>query len=92
MRGFTTRTVKFEVVECKKTRTIKCFNPVCGKKMKRTRGFSQTLNPFNKGADGQPKTYSQIWAEVQAAAEKWQAEADASMELCIHCHNLQHPK
>lgn len=83
MRGFTTRTVTFEKVECKGVRTIKC--PCCGKKMKRTKVFMQTLNPFNKGKDGQPKPYTQIWAEVKASAEAWEAKASESQELCRAC-------
>jgi len=45
-----------------------------GKKKQQTRTFMQTLNPWNKDADGNPKSREQIWKELQAEADKWMAE------------------
>lgn len=42
-----------------------------GKKRQETRKFYQTVNPYNKGADGMPKSREQIYAEVQAERNAW---------------------
>ncbi len=47
----------------------------CGKTAERTQVFQQTLNPFNKDADGAVKTSAQIRSEVNAQALAWQQGA-----------------
>lgn len=42
-----------------------------GKKRQETRKFSQTLNPFNKRADGEPKTEFDIRCEINAECDAW---------------------
>lgn len=58
-------TYHFESVTFKSTRTRD------GKRQQKT--FTQTLNPFNKAADGTPKTREQILAELREEAYQWQA-------------------
>jgi hypothetical protein len=45
-----------------------------GKKRQETRKFFQTINPFNKGEDGIPKTREQIMAEIKAERDAWLGE------------------
>lgn len=49
--------------EVKRTRTDKYKCP-CGKRFQRTVSATQTINPFNRNADGIPKTYPEIWKEL----------------------------
>jgi hypothetical protein len=44
-----------------------------GKRRQETRIFMQTVNPFNKGADGLPKTREQIRDEISREREEWLA-------------------
>lgn len=53
----------------------------CGKRMSRTRKFSQTINPFNRNADGTPKDFLTILSELRRDAEKWCVEG-ASCRGC----------
>ena len=62
--------IKFEEVTHPVTKRVDCR--VCGKKITRSTTLSQTISPFNKGADGQPKTREQIRAELKAESETWQ--------------------
>lgn len=47
---------------------------VCGKKVKRTRKFFQTLNPFNKNSQGDVKTAKEIMAANSVETAKWEKE------------------
>ncbi len=46
----------------------------CGKKHKRQKTFSQTLNPFNK-IDGLPKTTSEIYSELGLEIKEWEQKS-----------------
>lgn len=59
----------FEEVTHRVTKHVPCR--VCGKKVTRSTTLSQTINPFNTGADGTPKTRHQIHAELDAEAKAW---------------------
>lgn len=61
----------FEEVAVKAT---KRWTDETGRKRQQTRKFFQTLNPFNKDADGNPKTAQQIMAEIRAQRDAWLAE------------------
>jgi hypothetical protein len=65
MTGFTHR---FDEVSIKATRR---WADADGKKRQQTRKFWQTLNPFNKSADGTPKNRAQIVAELIAERDEW---------------------
>jgi hypothetical protein len=43
----------------------------CGKRRSRSKKFYQTLNPFNRDKDGNPKTPEQIRCEVNMEADDW---------------------
>ena len=45
---------------------------ICGKRAERRETFGQTLNPFNRNADGSVKTRHEIWNEICAEARKWE--------------------
>jgi hypothetical protein len=47
---------------------------VCGRPCKRAEKFWQTLNPFNKNADGQPKSRDEIWAELDEKVKVWRSQ------------------
>ena len=64
----------FEIVETKAT--VTWADPATGKKRQRTEKFSQTINPFNKGADGQPKSREQIREEINRAARLWKLRVE----------------
>jgi hypothetical protein len=59
-------------------RTLKCRN--CGRRFTRSRTFTQTVNPWNKNADGEIKTRHEIYAELKAEANAWQPD-----NLCTTC-------
>lgn len=65
-------TYTFEKVTWPASKRLPC--PDCGKKVKRSTTFMQTLNPFNKTEGGQIKDRSQIWKELRAEAEVWEQE------------------
>lgn len=46
----------------------------CGKRRTRRKKFYQTLNPFNKNADGSVKTREQIHSELKREVEQWKGE------------------
>jgi hypothetical protein len=61
------------------TKALPC--PDCGKRLRRQRTFSETQNPFNRNAQGVPKTLKEIFASLQAKAAVWQTEP----ETCKDC-------
>ncbi|MFW9872336.1 MAG: hypothetical protein ACFFG0_04475 [Candidatus Thorarchaeota archaeon] len=67
----------YEEIEVK---AIKFGNCLCGKKLKRSKTFTQTLNPFNL-KDGRLKTRSEILYELEEEANKWKTEQ-------VHCEIL----
>jgi len=73
-------TYRFQEVPLYATKSITCSG-TCGKKVRRQRKFSQTLNPFNKDSEGRPKTVQQIYAELAEKAKKWEQEP----ETCRNC-------
>ncbi|MGW2740552.1 hypothetical protein ACWC4D_40965 [Streptomyces sp. NPDC001288] len=75
-------TYRFQEVPLHGTKTVQCSGG-CGKKLRRQRKFFQTLNPFNKAADGRPKTVQQIYAELTEQAEQWKA----APETCRSCES-----
>lgn len=47
---------------------------VCGKRSAKSKTFGQTVNPFNKNAQGYVKTSAEIRAEVDAQAAAWRPD------------------
>lgn len=55
----------------------------CGKRIKRQRTFWHTVNPFNKNADGFPKSPSEVWQDVKAEGLAWEKERlDDQCQAC----------
>ena len=59
----------FRPITRQATRMGKC--PVCGKRVTRTKVFSQTVNPFNRDALGQVRSSSEVYEAVNAEALAW---------------------
>lgn len=72
-------TIRFRELSVQAHKNLPC--PVCGKKVRRQRTFTQTLNPFNRNADGVVKTPKEIYAELDERAGAWKAEA----VVCTPC-------
>jgi len=70
---------EFEEVSFKASKSVKCWG--CGKRMKRTKKFWQTLNPFNKNSEGLPKDREEIMFELLLAEGIWRSQE----EFCISC-------
>ncbi|HDV9097244.1 TPA: hypothetical protein QIZ65_004082 [Enterobacter kobei] len=62
-------TTRFDEISTFAEKSGKC--DVCGKACKRREKFYQTLNPFNKNADGSVKTYQEIRKEIELKAIEW---------------------
>jgi hypothetical protein len=45
--------------------------PHCGKRATRSERFEQTLNPFNRAADGFPKSEAHIIRECEIKRDAW---------------------
>jgi len=73
-------TVTFNEVAIHGMKSVKCAGG-CGRILKRSRKFYQTLSPFNKNAAGQLKSRDEIYEEIRAQRNAWVAET----EMCKHC-------
>ena len=60
----------FEEVKYNPTKSGKC--PVCGKPCTRTQKFFQTINPYNRTADGFIKSREDIYKELAIQIKEWQ--------------------
>jgi hypothetical protein len=69
--------VVFNEVKVKGTRRWTDAN---GKRRQETKAFMQTVNPFNKNADGSVKTYEQIKRELTAERDFWLLETSAKSD------------
>ena len=75
--NYITRTVKYEEVSIK---GVKRWVDAEGKKRQQTKKFYQTVNPFNRGTDGQPKSHAQIMIEIKAERDQWLSESNQEKE------------
>lgn len=73
-------TVTFNQVSIQGMKSIKCAGG-CGRTLKRSRTFYQTLSPFNKNATGELKTREDIYEELTIERRAWLNEP----ETCKHC-------
>jgi len=64
----------YERVEYWTEKTVPCR--VCGKKLKRSTTLGQTINPWNRDADGNIKNRYQIRAELKEQAKTWHPTND----------------
>jgi hypothetical protein len=60
--------VKFDEIQVRRVLAGKCAR--CGKATRRTLVLGQTVNPFNKGNDGEPKTRAEIGAELHSEMDE----------------------
>jgi hypothetical protein len=65
-------TINFTEVKLQGRKTSKCV--VCGKRRSRSKTFWQTLNPFNKKADGSVKSRRDIMEELRGKIKLWEKE------------------
>lgn len=70
--SFRTQTTTFHKVGFTAEKSGIC--PACGKRAGRKLEFYQTMNPWNKNADGLPKTGAEIMEALRPEAAKWKAE------------------
>lgn len=75
-------TVTFNEVTVHGSKSVKCAAG-CGRTLKRSRKFWQTLSPFNKNAAGDLKTTAEICAELDSEVDYWRREA----EVCKQCRS-----
>lgn len=64
----------YEPVRVQVTKAMPC--PACGRKVRRQRTFQQTINPWNKNADGTVKTSFEVLRAVRIQAKEWQEQPE----------------
>jgi len=64
--------IVFEEVSYRAGKAGTC--PKCGKRAIRKKKFWQTLNPFNRNKDDQPKSREEIRAELIAKIQDWKSK------------------
>lgn len=72
------QTIIFQEVKVKGSKKCKC---TCGKRVSRSKTFSQTINPWNKNKEGNPKSFGEIQEELSNERNEWMNEK----ELCSNC-------
>jgi hypothetical protein len=63
-------TYVFEKVKHVEKRNGVC--PVCGKRVQRSHTFEETVNPYNRNADGTIKERAEVLASVRAKGKAWE--------------------
>ena len=76
----TTQRVHFEELSILGEKNVKCAGG-CGRRLKRSKTFAQTLSPFNKKADGAPRSGDEIYQALRGERIEWEKEP----ETCKHC-------
>lgn len=74
------QTITFREVAIRGSKAVKCAGG-CGRLLRRSRKFWQTLNPFNKNAAGEAKGANEIQEELFSERRAWMDEP----ETCKHC-------
>lgn len=69
-------TTRFETVRVQYVKQGQC--PACGTWRRRQKTFEQTINPFNRNADGTMKTRDQIREELHAEGRGWEPDYSCS--------------
>jgi len=70
--------IRFIEVSMRAEKSVKCQ---CGKRLKRSKTFCQTINPFNKREDGAIKERDDIYRELVVEVKQWKTEP----ETCTQC-------
>ena len=75
--------IKFEKVTQRARKVCTCSQ--CGKLLRRSKTFMQTISPFNLHALLKlPKTREQIRSELRDTASAWERKP----EMCAYCRNI----
>jgi len=74
------RTVTHTFPEIVVRRSKSGYCHACGKRVRRSRTFSETVNPFNRNEDGAPKSPAEVRVSVNNMADAW--EPDFTHERC----------
>lgn len=72
--------VTFREVSLYGQKSVKCRGG-CGRRLRRSKKFWQTLSPFNINSNRVPKTPEEIYAELKIELKAWKD----SPETCAHC-------
>ena len=67
----------FEQVQVRARKSFRC---ACGKRLIRSKRFWQTVNPWNLGASGEPKTCREILDQLHEERNEWMRTIDP----CTH--------
>jgi len=67
--------INFRAIKLRAEKTGKC---VCGKRIKRSITFSQTINPYNRDANNNLKDEQGIQKELRSKASEWKKKP-------VHC-------
>lgn len=62
--------IDFQEITIKAVRVGKCEK--CGKRWRKTKSFTQTVNPFNRTALGAIKNSEEVYEDVRLEASNWQ--------------------
>lgn len=73
-------TVTFNEVAIYGQKSTKCANN-CGRTLRRSKKFWQTLSPFNRSRAGGLKSKDEIYTELRVEQQTWLKEP----EVCKHC-------
>ena len=76
-----TRHITFQKVTRMGEKNLPCHE--CGKKVRRKTTIEHTINPFNRRADGTPKSCTEVLEDVYAELKEWMAKP----EVCTKCRN-----
>lgn len=72
-------TERYDQVKQKVSKRGAC---ACGRICTRQTTIMNTVNPFNRRPNGEPKSYDEVRADVKAEAARWQA---SFVIVCASC-------
>ena len=70
---------RFPTIKMQRSTSGAC--PICGKRVRRSRTFEATVNPFNQNADGTIKTPDEVRAQVREKSDAW--VPDFTHDACL---------
>lgn len=70
---------RFEEVSLRGQKNVRCAG--CGKRLRRSTTVTNTVNPYNRNAAGQVKTYGEVRADVERLLAEWRT----APERCGPC-------
>ena len=72
---------KFDEYKLQASKRFECSK--CGKKTRRQYTATETMNPYNKNKEGNPKNAREIYASLDEKLEEWRNE----IKLCAKCED-----